>query len=158
MCRKRLLTLLPLLALLAMAFFAVGCEDFGTFPTPEPTREPTVQPPSRFINTADRATLAVYEYLLELAESHEAKQYLAEFYTVSDNWSARSELLKDGTTVWHVEVDMSGVSPWTENRSWQQAEWLVYTDGRVVPSNRFDANALRIEADLQELSLKQEGP
>jgi hypothetical protein len=30
----------------------------------------------------------------------------------------------------------------------------VYKDGRVIPSNRLEANALRIEADLQELSFQ----
>jgi hypothetical protein len=154
--RGKLLTkVLPFITLLAMVFFAAGCQDLGTFPTTEPTAQPTASPPSQFINTADRATLAVYEHLLSLAESYEAKDYLAEFYTVSDNWSARSELLKDGTTVWHVEVDMSGVSNWQERPYWQQASWLVYTDGRVVPSSQFNADALRIEADLQELSLKE---
>ncbi len=150
--RRKWLVKTLLFAVLPALLFLAGCQDFGTFPTSEPTGEPTVVPPSRFVNTADRATLAVHEHLLDLAGSFEAKDYLAEFYTVSDNWSARSELLKDGTTVWHVEVDMSGVSPWRERPYWQQAAWLVYTDGRVIPSNRFSANALRIEADLQELS------
>ena len=99
--------------------------------------------------------LAVYEHLLSQAESYQAKVYLADFYTTCDNWSARSELLKDGTGLWYVTVDMTDVVGWREKPYWQQASWLVVKkDGKVIPSNRFQANALRIEADLQELSLQ----
>jgi len=136
-----------------MAITVAGCEDY-TFPTPE-TPQPEAEKPATtiYINSEDRATLAVYEHLLSLAESHEAKAYLAEFSAASDNWSAKSELFKDGSSIWYVKVDMSGVEGWKEKPYWQQASWFVYQDGRVIPSNRLQANALRIEADLQELSL-----
>lgn len=141
-----------IIMLLAMAVGAAGCQDY-TFPASEPqTREPEKPVTTTFINSEDRATLAVYEHLLSLAQSHEAKAYLAEFSAASDNWSAKSELFKDGTSIWYVKVDMSGVGGWKEEPYWQQASWFVYQDGRVIPSNRLQANALRIEADLQELS------
>jgi hypothetical protein len=143
--------------LLAILLSASGCEDFGVFPPAEPPQaeEPAEAPPSKFfINSEDRAILAVYEHLLSLAESHEAKNYLAEFSAASDNWNAESELFKDGSSLWYVTVDMSGVADWQENPYWQVAGWFVYQDARVVPSNRLEANALRIEADLQELSLQ----
>jgi len=144
--------LILITALIAMAVGSAGCQDY-TFPTPEPPSPETQKPASTtFINSEDRATLAVYEHLLSLAQSHEAKAYLAEFTTTSDNWSAKSELFKDGTSVWYVKVDMSGVQDWKAKPYWQQASWFVYQDGRVIPSNRLQANALRIEADLQELS------
>lgn len=141
--------------LLILLLAATGCEDFGTFPPPEPPEEkPEEVAHPTFINSEDRATLAVYEYLLSLAVSHEAKTYLAEFSAASDNWSAKSELFKDGTSIWYVRVDMTSVEVWEEKSYWQQAGWFVYQDGRVIPSNRLQANALRIEADLQELSLQ----
>lgn len=140
-----------IIVLLAVAVIVSGCEDFGTLPTPEPPAEKPVS--TTYINSADRAVLAAYEHLLSLAESHEAKDYLAEFSAVSDNWSAESELFKDGSSVWYIKVDMSGVENWQEKPYWQQASWFVYQDGRVIPSNRLQANALRIESDLQELSL-----
>jgi hypothetical protein len=141
----------------AMLGTAAGCEDFGTFPPPEvPQEEPEVVAPSTFILSEDRAILAVYEHLLGLAVSHEAKTYLAEFSAVSDNWSAKSELFKDGTNIWYVSVDMSDVEGWEGKPYWQQASWFVYQDGTVIPSNRLQANALRIEADLQALSLQPE--
>lgn len=144
-------------ALLAlMVLFTAGCQDFGTFPPPEGTPEETEKPPSRFITSEDRATLAVHEHLLGLAESHEAKTYLAEFEATSDNWTAVSELYQDGSNIWYVFVDMSGVTGWEARDYWQQAGWFVYRDGRVIPSNRLRANALRIEADLQELSAPNE--
>ena len=143
-----------IIMLSAMVITVAGCEDFGTFPAPEPPAQKPEKPVSTtFINTEDRATLAVYEHLLSLAESHEAKAYLAEFSAASDNWSAESELFKDGSSIWYVKVDMSGVQNWKEKPYWQQASWFVYQDGRVIPSNRLQANALLIEADLQELSL-----
>jgi len=141
--------------LVVLTFTVAGCEDFGTFPAPEPPAEEPEKPaPSTFINSEDRAILAVYEHLLSLAESHEAKTYLAEFSAVSDNWSAKSELFKDGTSIWYVLVDMSSTELWEERPYWQQASWFVYQDGKVIPSNRLQANALRVEADLQELSLQ----
>jgi hypothetical protein len=146
--------LVVIIMLSAMAIAVAGCEDFGTFPPPEPTAQEPEKPVSTtFINSKEGATLAVYEHLLSLADSHEAKTYLAEFSAISDNWSAESELFQDGSSIWYVEVDMSGVESWNERPYWQQASWFVYKDGRVIPSNRLQANALLIEADLQELSL-----
>jgi hypothetical protein len=143
--------------LMVMAFTATGCEDFGTFPPPEvPQEEPEEVVPSTFITSEDRAILAVYEHLLSLAESYEAKDYLAEFSTTSDNWSAKSELLRDGTSIWYVVIDMTDIEDWEGRPYWQQASWFVYKNGKVIPSNRLQANALRIEADLQELSLQAE--
>ena len=140
--------------LIVMAFSVVGCEDFGLTPpaTPAAEEEPEEVKPATFIGSTDRAILAVYEHLLSQAESYEAKNYLADFSAISDNWSADSELLKDGTSFWYVVVDMTGAKEWEGESYWQQAGWLVYQDGRIIPSNRLQANALRIEADLQELS------
>ncbi len=147
----------PVLAttlIMMLTLTVIGCEDFGTFAPPEPPQEEPEKPaPTTFITSDDRATRAVYEHLLSLAESHEAKKYLAEFSAASDNWSAKSELFKDGTSIWYVVVNMSGVEEWEETSHWQQAGWFVYQEGKVIPSNRLQANALRIEADLQELSL-----
>jgi hypothetical protein len=153
--RRYFKSFLVITLLVALVLIATGCENFGAFPTSEPPQEKPEKPvSSTFINSEDRAILAVYEHLLSLAESHEAKTYLAEFSGVSDNWSAKSELFKDGSSIWYVKVDMSGVKEWEERPYWQQAGWFVYQDGRVIPSNRLEANALRIEADLQELSLR----
>jgi len=152
--RRRYASLTVIIMLLAMVITTTGCQDFGTFPTPEqPAPEPEKPTSTIYINSGDRATIAVYEHLLSLAVSHEAKDYLAGFSAVSDNWSAESELFKDGSSVWYVTVDMSEVDNWQEKPYWQQASWFVYQDGRVIPSNRLQANALRIESDLQELSL-----
>jgi hypothetical protein len=151
--RRPYASLTVIIMLLAVVITASGCQDY-TFPAPEqPSPEPEKPAPTTFINSGDRATLAVYEHLLSLAVSHEAKDYLAEFSAVSDNWSAESELFKDGSSVWYVTVDMNEVDNWQEKPYWQQAGWFVYQDGRVIPSNRLQANALRIESDLQELSL-----
>ncbi len=156
--------IISLLAVLALA--TVGCEDFGQWPppeSPEPEEKTEVEAlPPTTITTDDRATLAVYEHLLSQAESYQAKAYLANFYAACDNWSARSELFKDGTSIWYVVVDMTSSEAWEERPYWQQAGWLVFQDGKVIPSNCLEANALRIEADLQELSpqskpLKAEG-
>jgi hypothetical protein len=49
---------------------------------------------------------------------------------------------------------MTSTEVWEERPYWQQAGWLVFQDGKVMSSNRLKANALRIEADLQELSLQ----
>ena len=148
---------LIIILLAAMVWTATGCEDFGQFPAPSPPEEKTeeVAPPT-VIRTKDRAILSVHEHLLSQAESPEAKVYLADFYTVSDNWSVESEIFKDGSGIWYITVDMTDNETWEWRPYWQQASWFVFKDGHVVPSYRLQANALRVEADLQRLSPKPE--
>ena len=144
--------------LAALALIVTGCEDFGQWPPPEsPESEKKTEveaPPPTTVTTDDRAILVVYKHLLSQAESYKAKDYLADFYATCDKWSARSELSKDGTAIWYVTVNMTSIEVWEERPYWQQAGWLVFQDDKVMPSNHLKANALRIEADLQELSLK----
>ncbi|MFC2066663.1 hypothetical protein ACFLUO_06390 [Chloroflexota bacterium] len=153
---KLVLVTALLVALLGMAS---GCEDFGQYPPPSPPAEkpePEKVADPLVITTGERAILAVYEHLLGQAESYKAKAYLAEFYAACDNWSAGTERFKDGSSMWYVVVDMTDSETWELRPYWQQASWFVLKDGKVMPSNRLQANALRIEADLQELSLKPE--
>jgi len=152
------LTVLAVL-LLALLTALAGCEEYPLTPAPAAEEETAeVVETSVQVRTADRATLAVYDYLLAKAESYQAKTYLAEFYTVCDNWSALPEYYKDGSGVWYVTVDMTAVEPWLLREHWQRASWLVFRDGKVLPSPELGANALRIEADLQELSGTGESP
>jgi hypothetical protein len=146
--------ILALLTTLVGTFTA--CQDLNY---PPPTTTPETPAPAggtgrTIITTKDAALLAVYQRLLSLAESYEAKTYIADFYTSCDNWTATPEFFKDGSGTWYVVVDMTGNKTWELRPYWQQASWFVYKDGRVVPSNRFQANALRIEADLLKLSSK----
>ena len=150
---------LSLILIILLAVTVTGCEDFG-FPPPQPSEPeektevevPPIAPVA--VRSEDRAILVVYEYLLSQTESYQAKDYLAEFYATCDNWTAETELFKDGTSIWYVAVDMTTIEAWEGISYWQQAGWLVFQDGKVMPSNRLKANALRIEADLQELSLQ----
>jgi len=142
---------ITLLALLALV--VASCEDFGQFPTPPLETKPAKVAPPTVITTADRAILAVYEHLLTLAQSAEAKTYLAEFYALGDEWKAEEELFQDGTKLWFVTIDMTRVKDEKIKPYWRQAGWFVYPDGKVIPSNRLKANALMIEADLQRLSV-----
>ena len=145
--------IITLLVIMLLTFS--GCEDFGQFaPAEPPAEQPEPEKPatSKVISSEDKAILAVYEHLLSHAGNAEAKMYLAEFYATCDNWTAETELFKDGTSLWYVLIDMTEVKDWAERPHWQQAGWLVFLDGKVVPSNRIQANALRIEADLQEIS------
>lgn len=153
---KRYIKLILISLLAVLVLTVTGCENFTEWsPSPPPEKEAEVEAPTT-ITTGDRAILAVYEHLLSQAESYQAKVYLANFYTACDNWVAKSELLRDGTSLWYVTVDMTDVRVWREKTYWQEARWFVFKDGRVIPSNHFEANALRIEADLQELSLQPE--
>ncbi len=143
-----------LLAVMLLSFTA--CQDLGlSGSNTEETEEVDVAGDNN-ISTADEAKLAVYQRLLERAGSYDAKIYLADFYTYCHNWSVQSEYFKDGSDIWLVSVDMTGESSWDHNPYWQRAGWFVYRDGRVIPSNLFQVNALRIEADLQLLSAEQE--
>ena len=156
---KYIKSILIIALLVAVLGIVSGCEDFGQYPPPSPPAEKPepekVSLPSS-ISTGDRAILAVYEHLLSQAEGPEAKVYLAEFYAVCDNWSAETELFKDGSSIWYVAVDMTDNETWELRPYWQQASWFVLRDGKVMPSNRLQANALRIEADLQEVNLQPE--
>jgi len=158
---KRYIKLILFITLLVvLAWTVTGCEELG-FPSPTAPAETTeetaevVAPPTT-VTTEDRATLAVYGHLLSQAKSYQAKVYLADFYTTCDKWSAKAELLRDGTSVWYVVVDMTHIKIWREKPHWQQAGWFVFQDGKVMSTSRLEANALRIEADLQELSLLAE--
>ena len=156
---KYIKSILIIALLVVVLGIASGCEDFGQYPPPSPPAEkPEPEKVARpsVISTGDRAILAVYEHLLGQAESHQAKAYLAEFYAVCDNWTAETERFKDGSSIWYVVVDMTENETWELRPYWQQASWFILRDGKVMPSNRLQANALRIEADLQELSLQPE--
>jgi len=150
-----------ILLIVLLAITVSGCVDYEPLqPAEQPSQPPEKKETQSFIRisikSADRAILAVYERLLNLAKSDEAKKYLADFYTKCDNWSADKEMLSDGRNIWHIMVDMTEVEDWQEKAYWQKASWLILKDDEVIPSNRFEANALRIEADLQSLSLSEE--
>lgn len=161
-CIKPLLLIIPL-SLLALTITGCaedfGCENFNqwspTTPT-EPTAEVEKPTPSKVITTADRAFLAVHEHLLTLAEGYQAKQYLADFYVSCEDWTAESVLFKDGTSVWYVYIEITNTAMLTEEPYWEEASWLVFEDGKVIPARLSQANALRIEADLQQLSMQPE--
>jgi hypothetical protein len=157
--KKNLIKTVLVIALLIILLGTfTACADMG-FPaaTPEETPEPEpAKVTGTVINTRDAATLAVYQRLLGQAMSYDAKIYLADFYARCDNWSVQSEYFKDGSGTWYVAVDMSESENWQLRTYWQQASWFVFRDGKVIPSNLFNANALRIEADLQALSPEAE--
>jgi len=147
----RLILFIVLLA--ALLGTVVACEELGFSPS-DNTKE-TTEPESTedsgpvATNTKDAAVLAVYRHLLEKAVTDEAKSYLADFYTACDNWYAEAEYFKDGSQVWNVVVDMTDEPLWELPPHWQLASWFILKTGEVIPSNLFQANALRIEADLQ---------
>ena len=147
-----------IIAILAALLGTVtACEELGYPPPTTSEEKPEPEPATTTtIRTKDGAILAVYQRLLGQSESFEAKIYLANFYTTSDNWSAESEYFKDGSGTWYVTVDMTENADWAQRAYWQQASWFVFRDGKVIPSNHFQANALRIEADLQALSPEAE--
>ena len=149
---KLILSILVVTLLTVMLLSFSACQDLGL--SGDNTEETTaaVSPGDNSVGTADEAKLAVYQRLLERAGSYDAKIYLADFYTYCHNWSVQSEYFKDGSDIWLVAVDMTGESDWGHNSYWQRAAWFVYRDGKVIPSNLFQVNALRIEADLQLLS------
>jgi hypothetical protein len=151
-------TVSVILLLAALLIMFTSCQDLG-FPsttTPETPAPEPAKTTGTVINSKDAAILAVYQRLLDEAEGYDAKVYLSDFYTTCDNWTAQSDYFKDGSGTWHVAVDMTAHDDWTYRPYWQQASWFVFKDGKVIPSNLFQANALRIEADLQALSAEDE--
>jgi hypothetical protein len=152
--RKMLKTIFVVAMLAVLLATITSCETmFPTSTTPAETPEPEpAKTTSTVISTRDAAKLAVYQHLLDLTGSYDAKTYLSDFYTTCDNWTAQSDYFKDGSSTWHVSVNMTAIKEWAFRPYWQQASWFVFKDGEVIPSNLFRANALRIEADLQALS------
>ena len=149
-------TIIVISLLVALLLTVVSCEGMG-FPATTSTSDTNSSESSNtdgaaVVSYKDAAILAVYQHLLDLAGSPDAKLYLADFFTACDNWNAVSEYFKDGSGTWHVVVDMSETADWEYDSYWQQASWFVFRDGRVIPSNLFQGNALRIEADLQRQS------
>ena len=155
----RLLIFIALLAALLGTVFA--CQDLGltsSGDTETTAPESTTQSGPITVNTEDTAVLAVYRHLLEKAVTDEAKSYLADFYTACNNWSAEAEYFKDGSQVWNVVVDMTDEPVWDFPAYWQHASWFILKNGEVIPSNLFEANALRIEADLQAFTPDSPSP
>jgi len=153
--KNLVIPILIVVMLAAMLTVFTSCEGMGfpsTTPQETPEPEPAKTVSSTDVNSREAAILAVYQQLLELATGYEAKIYLSDFYTTCDNWTAQSDYFRDGSSTWHVAVDMTAHEDWTYRPYWQQASWLVFKEGKVIPSNLFQANALRIEADLQALS------
>ena len=153
--KRHINAVLTAVLLVVMLGTIAGCEDYG-FPQATPAEKTETETSPTVIRTKDSATLAVYQHLLEQAKSIEAKLYLADFYTTCDNWSVEGEYFKDGSGMWYVLVDMTNVQVWEARLHWQLASWFVFKDGEVIPSNLLNANALRIEADLMELSPESE--
>ncbi|MDZ4247456.1 MAG: hypothetical protein U1D67_10105 [Dehalococcoidia bacterium] len=140
-------------ALTICAVFLAGCQEIPGFTTPAPTPAAVKSEPKRtLVLSEDKAMLVVQEYLLSKAVTAKAKTYLSEFYSSGLEWSARSELLKDGTRTWNVMLEAKDAKDDSIKLHWKQAGWVVFDDGRVLPSPQYNANALRIETDLQELS------
>ena len=151
--KRYLKPVLVIALLMALVGTVTACQDvYPSSSAPQPQPAPVPATGSTVITTRDAALLAVYQRLLDQAISYQAKTYLADFYATCDNWSAESEYFKDGSGVWYVTVDMTGNHDWKYRPYWQQASWFVFRDGKVIPANRFQVNALRIEADLQALS------
>ncbi len=151
--KKILASILVLSLLITLVFTATACESLGLNST---TDEPTDTEETGVITSGDEAELAVYQRLLAQAESPEAKLYLSDFYTNSYNWSVQSEYFRDGSATWLVSVDMTEETEWDHEPYWQRAGWFVLKDGSVIPANLYQLNALRIEADLQSLSIAPE--
>ena len=154
MVKSRKITIFGVIFLLMLVvtvmFTTTACEDLGLGGSSDPTDTEE----NGFYSTPEEVELAVYRHLLEQAESSEAKLYLADFYSYSYNWSSQSEYLRDGSETWLVSVDMTAETDWSHKSYWQRAGWFVLKDGSVIPANIFQLNALRIEADLAELSNK----
>lgn len=139
--------------LMAVCTVFASCEDMTGFPTTSPTPAvPKVEIRRTLVLSEDRALLAVQEYLLSKATSARAKTYLTELYAAGGKWSAKGDLLKDGTRTWNVMLETEGKTGVQVKPYWSQACWTVFDDGKVLPSPKYDANALRIETDLQQLS------
>jgi hypothetical protein len=154
--KRIILSVLAISLIIVMLLSFTACQDLGLSGSKtEETEEPDAASDNT-ISTSDEAKLAVYQRLLERADGYDAMIYLSDFYTYCHNWSVQSEYFKDGSDIWLVAVDMTGESDWSHNPYWQHAGWFVYRDGKVIPSNLFQANALRIEADLQMLSAEQD--
>jgi len=153
---KLIISILVVSLLTVMLVSVSACQGLGLSGETTAATTEAASAGGNSVGTADEAKLAVYQRLLERAESYDAKIYLSDFYTYCNNWSVQSEYFKDGSDIWLVAVDMTGESGWAHNSYWQRAAWFVYRDGKVIPSNLFQVNALRIEADLQSLSIVPE--
>lgn len=153
---KLIISILVVSLLIAVLLSIAACQDLGISGDDADETTDTVSSGDNIISTADEAKLAVYQRLLEQAESYDAKIYLSDFYTYCHNWSVQSEYFKDGSDIWLVAVDMTGESDWEHHPYWKRAGWFVYRDGKVIPASLFQVNALRIEADLQSLSTAPE--
>ncbi|GEM_PF-3789183 len=97
------------------------------------------------------AVAAVTAFLQSEARNDEARLYLAEYAMVARNRVAR---VSDDGSEWYVTFTMDGKSnaDQGEKTYWESAAWMVFTNGKVMPSSRHGAHASRILLDLRAVS------
>lgn len=133
----------------AFIVILAGCQDIQLPVSPAPAG--ATPGTSNLVLSEDRAILAVQEYLLSKAASSRAKTYLTDLYASGAKWTAKGDLLNDGTRVFNVTLTVDNPGPQAKPY-WKRAIWTVFSDRKVLPSPQYEANALRIETDLQGLS------
>ena len=97
------------------------------------------------------AVNAVLALLHAEAKNDDAKLYLAEYLMVVDNRVAKPG---DDQETWYVTLNMDRKpdSGQGEKQYWESAAWIVFKDGKVLPSSRHAGNATRILLDLRASS------
>ena len=98
--------------------------------------------------TDDDALKAVLALLHSEAKNDSGRLYLAEYLMVANN---RVAAPGDDQETWYVTLSMDRKpdSDQGEKQYWESAAWIVFKDGKVLPSSRHAGNATRILLDLR---------
>lgn len=150
------LTLFVCLSLVTIIFLTGCSPTLSRPPTPVPATTPTSMATKMW---SDEALLMVIERLQNLAQTREAKGYVALLFPPLHYSSERNEELKAWiitvTTFHSLDLEQK-----FESKDWFDANgdeylstiydptWVVYDNGRIMP---LAGGALLIEADIEEL-------
>ncbi|MBI2957569.1 MAG: hypothetical protein HYY32_01880 [Chloroflexi bacterium] len=103
------------------------------------------------LDSEQQAIAAVLALLESEAKSDSSRLYLAEYKLVARN---RVSVQSDDKETWYVTLTMDRKpdSEQGEKPYWQSSAWMVFKDGKVLPSSRHGGNAARILTDLRGAS------
>lgn len=141
--------------ILVSALFSLACGAAalsGQSPTPSDAVQYDFKYPGKITSEQD-AIDAVLAFMQSETKSDEARLYTAEYLMAVPDKKARPGMAPEGQT-WYVTFSMDRKPDGGEGEKayWNAAAWVVFSDGKVMPSSRHNGNAARILQDLRNAS------
>jgi len=137
------------------ALFSLAC-GAAALPGQNSTTTDTVRYDFKYtgkVASEQDAANAVLAFLQSEIKSDQARLYMAEYLLAVPGRDGKPNMTSEGQT-WYVtfSMDRKPDSEEGEKPYWGTAAWVVFSDGKVLPSSRHNGNAARIVQDLRNAS------